>query len=142
MLPFLVESSVHPVRLFELNDGRFQLLESAAIGPFLPGFGYLLVEHSLAEFLIAAGVERIACEDAVIFDRPSGNEYRTHVRIRVGQYFKADQIADLDLTGPRLLVLNDEYYFVSEVLRDLLQKAAFGYLRFTEGLTGYAAVLA
>ena len=138
MLPFLIESSVHAVRLFELNDGRFQLLEAAPIGPFLSGPGYLLVERNLGEFLVEQGVERIACEDAVLFDRPSDTEFRTHVRIRVGQYFKSDQIYDLDLAGPRLLTMNDEYYFASPDLRDRLQQAPFGYLTFSEGLSGFA----
>jgi hypothetical protein len=138
MLPFLISSTIHSVRLFELDDGRFQLLEAGAIGPFLGGPGYLLVERNLGSFLVQQGVEQITCEDAVLFDRPSGGEFRTHVRIRVGQYFTADQICDLDLTGPRLLTMNDEYYFVSPELRDLLQQTPFTYLTFSEGLTGFA----
>ena len=138
MLPFFIDSRFHNVRLFELNDGRFQLLEAAPVGPFLSGPGYLLVERNLGKFLVEQGVERIACEDAILFDRPSNTEFRTHVRIRVGQYFTSDQIHDLDFTGPRLLTMNDEYYFVSPDLRDRLQQAAFGYLTFSKGLTGFA----
>lgn len=138
MLPFLIESKMHSVRLFELNDGRFQLLEPGPIGPFLSGSGYLLVERHLGEFLVEQGVERITREDAILFDRPSGTEVRTHVRIRVGQYFTSDQICDLDLTGPRLLTMNDEYYFASPNLRDRLQQSPFGYLTFSEGLSGFA----
>ena len=84
MLPFLIESRVHSVRLFELNDGRFQLLDAIPIGPFLSGPGYLLVERNLGEFLVEQGVERIACNDAILLDRPSNTEFRTHVRIQVG----------------------------------------------------------
>lgn len=138
MLPFLIESRADSVRLFELNDGRFQILEAAPVGPFLSGPGYLLVERNLGEFLVEHGVERIVCEDAILFDRPSGTEFRTHVRIRVDQYFTSDQIYDLDLTGPRLLTMNDEYYFASPDLRDRLQQAPFGYLTFSPGLTGFA----
>jgi hypothetical protein len=137
MLPFLVQSTEHSVRLFELADGRFQLLEAAPAGPFLGGHGYLLVESDLATFLVQQGVQRITCEDAVLFDRPSGSEFFTHVRIQVEQYFTPDQIRDLDLTGPRLLTMNDEYYFVSPALRDLLQHASFDYLAFSEGLGGF-----
>jgi len=138
LLPFLIESKIHSVRLFELDDGRFQLLEAAPVGPFLSGPGYLLVERNLGEFLVAQGFERIACVDTILFDRPSGTEFHTHVRIRVGQYFTPDQICDLDLTGPRLLTMNDEYHFASPDLRDRLQQASFGYLTFSEGLTGFA----
>lgn len=137
MLPFLIESRDQSVRLFDLTDGRFQLLEAAPVGPFLAGPGYLLVERNLGNFLVEQGVERIACEDATLFDRASGAEFHTHVRIKVGQYFTLDQICDLDLTGPRLLTMNDEYYFVSPELRDLLQHAPFDYLVFSEGLTGF-----
>lgn len=140
LLPFSVESTIFPVRLFELDDGRFQLLESDAVGPFLPGHGYLIVERRLACFLIEQDVERIVCEDAVLFDRASGSEYRTHVRVRIGQYFTPAQINDLDLDGPRLLTMNDEYYFVSPDLRERLKHAQFDYLVFGEGLTGFAGV--
>jgi hypothetical protein len=139
MLPFLIESRVHSVRLFELNDGRFQLLDAIPIGPFLSGPGYLLVERNLGEFLVEQGVERIACNDAILLDRPSNTEFRTHVRIQVGQYFTSDQIDDLDLTGPRLLTMNDEYYFASPDLRDRLQQAPFDYLVFSEGLAQFAS---
>lgn len=138
MLPFLIESRAPSVRLFELNDGRFQLLDATPAGPFLGGPGYLLVERNLARFLVEQGVERITCQDVVLFDRPSNAEFRTHVRIRVGQYFASDQICDLDLTGPRLLTMNDEYYFASPELRDLLQQSPFAYLTFSEGMSRFA----
>lgn len=140
MLPFLIESRVDSVRLYELNDGRFQLLDPAPAGPFLSGPGYLLVERNLGQFLVEQGVERVTCEDATLFDRLSGTELRTHVRIRVGQYFTSDQLYDLDLTGPCLLTMNDEYYFASPDLRDRLQQAAFSYLSFSEGLTRFAGI--
>ena len=140
LLPFSLESTIDPVRLFELDDGRFQLLESGAVGPFLPGHGYLIVERRLANFLIEQDVGRIVCEDAILFDRPSGREYRTHVRVRIGQYFTPDQINDLDLNGPRLLTMNDGYYFVSPELRERLKHAQFDYLVFREGLSGFAGV--
>ncbi len=53
-LPFLVESDIPGVRLYELRDGRFQLLDAGPVGPFLFGPGYLLVAEKLASFL--AGV--------------------------------------------------------------------------------------
>lgn len=138
MLPFFIDSRISPVRLFELDDGRFQLVDQAEVGPFLPGNGYLLVENRLAEFLVEHDVERIVCEDVVLFDRPSGKEFRSHTRIRVKQYFTHEQIKDLDLTGLRLLTMNDEYYFVTRELKELLEQARFDYLSFSEGLEGFA----
>jgi hypothetical protein len=113
-------------------------LEAGDIGPFLPGYGYLLVERDLADFLSENEVDRIVLKEAVIFDRPSGQEYRTHVRIQVRKYFKSEQINDLDLSGLRLLTMNDEYYFASPELKERLEHSPFGYLRFSEGLEGFA----
>jgi len=138
-LPFHVEGSIPAVRLYELSDGRFQLLEAGSVGPFLPGPGYLLVEKKLASYLESIGIDRVMQEPAVLFERLTGEEFRTHVRIRVGQYFKADQIKDLDLTGPRILTMNDEYYFVSAELKAMLELSEFHYLRFSEGLSRFAA---
>lgn len=140
MLPFCIQSSTYPVKLFELSDGRFQLQASAPAGPFLAGSGYLLVERNLAAFLVEQGIERVTFEDAVLFDRPSGQEFRTHVRIRVGQFFSPSQINDLDVTGRRILTMNDEYYFVSPELKKFLQEAQFEYLEFSEGLAGFGGV--
>jgi hypothetical protein len=139
MLPYLIESRLPVVRLFELGDGRFQILEPVNIGPFLPGHGYLLVERYLAEFLNEHNVQRIVLEDAVIFDRQLGQEFRTHVRIQVRQYFTSVQINDLDLNGLRLLTMNDEYYFASPELKEQLEQSQFDYLCFSRGLEGFAS---
>ncbi|MFZ6725512.1 hypothetical protein ACO0K2_08470 [Undibacterium sp. MH2W] len=137
-LPFLVESSIPAVRLYELNDGRFQLLEGSSVGPFLSGPGYLLVEEKLASFLKSVGIDRVTYVPAVLFERLTGEEFRTHVRIRVGQYFKPEQIKDLDLNGPKILTMNDEYYFISAELKAMLKRSEFHYLSFSEGLNGFA----
>jgi len=137
MLPFSIESREPSVRLYELNDGRFQLLDSGSVGAFLAGFGYLLVELELAKFLRENDVERIVLEDAVLFDRPTGQEFRTHMRVRVRQYFTPEQINDLDLSGLRLLTMNDEYYFVSPDLKERLEQSSFDYLCFKSGLEGF-----
>lgn len=139
MLPYLIESRLPVVRLFELDDGRFQHLESGDISPYLPGHGYLLVERALAEFLSEQDVEKIAFEDVVLFDRRSGQEFRTHVRVQVRQYFSSEQINDLDLSGLRLLTMNDQYYFASPELKERLEQSPFSYLCFSQGLEGFAS---
>ncbi|WP_394780087.1 hypothetical protein [Undibacterium sp.] len=137
-LAFLIECTISHVSLFELSDGRFQILESGRIGPFLSGPGYLLVENELASFLQGLQLERLIYESAILFERSTGTEYRTHTRIRVGQFFKPDQINDLALSGPRLLTMGDEHYFVSEYLKLLLEDSDFNYLSFSEGLGRFA----
>ncbi len=104
----------------------------------MSGYKYLLVENALASYLESLGLERVHFESAVLFDRVTGEEFTSHTRLRVGQLFRDDQISDLALDGPRLLTMNDEYYFVSPELKELLEQGSFEYLQFSEGLNGFA----
>ena len=137
--PYLIESSIPSPLLFELADGRFHILQSGTLSPFMAGYGYLLVEQEFAEFLQQIEVERIAVEPAVLYSPVTGEEFHSHVRIRVSQFFSANDISDLNLSGLRILTLNDEYYFVSPDLKDALEARSFGYLSFSEGLSEFAA---
>lgn len=137
-LPFHVFCEFPAVRVYELDDGRFQLIDSGPISPFLAGYRYLLVEQSLATFLNMLGIERVRHEPAVLFNRGTGEELNTHVRLHVGRFFHENQLLDLALDGPRLLVMNDQHYFVSPELKVRLEASSFRYLRFTEGLGGFA----
>lgn len=137
-LPFLIDCNVPQPRLYELSDGRFLLIDALPISPLLYGYQYLIVERALGDFLAGLALERVRFEDAILFDRGTGKEFRTHVRIRVGQFFKADQLSDLALDGMRLLTMDDREYFVSPALRAALDARVFEYLRFTEGLHGFA----
>jgi hypothetical protein len=137
-LPFHVFCDLPAVRVYELNDGRFQLIDPGPISPFLSGYRYLLVERELAAFLTALGIERVRYEPAVLFNRGTGEELRTHVRLHVGQLFSENQLLDLPLDGLRLLAMHDQEYFVSPELKVELEASPFHYLRFTEGLSGFA----
>ena len=134
-LPFSVACELPQPMLYELTDGRFQLMDPTPPSPFMVGRGYLLVERPLADFLREQGLERMRLEPAVLFDRATGEEHHDHVRVRIGQFFTHDQMHDLALEGPRLLTMNDEYCFVSEELKSRLQEAGFPYLRFSRGLS-------
>jgi len=138
-LPFLITCSLPSVRLYELNDGRFQLIERGPIAPVMCGYRYMLVEQPLVSFLRELQIERVRYEQAVLFNRGTGEELRTHVRLHVGQFFQVDRLQDLQLDGPRLLTMNDEYYFASPELKERLEASAFKYLCFSEGLEGFAA---
>lgn len=112
-LPFHVFCELPAVRVYELDDGRFQLIDPGPISPFLAGYRYLLVEQSLATFLATLGIERVRHEPAVLFNRSTGEELHMHVRLHVGQFFNENQLLDLPLDGLRLLTMNDQDYFVS-----------------------------
>ncbi len=139
MLPFHITCKLPAPRLYELADSRFQIVEQGPLAPFMAGYQYLLVEQALAHFLGELKIERVRHEAAVLFRRSSGEEHRTHVCLRVGQFFRHDQLHDLSLDGLRLLTMNDQYYFASPELKVRLETSPFKYLCFTEGLTDFAA---
>ena len=66
--------------LFELSDGRFQKIEAGVLAPWCQGYGYLLVERTLADFLEAAEIERVRFEAAIVFDPSANEEDRSLVR--------------------------------------------------------------
>ena len=138
-MPFSVNCDLPAPLVFERNDGRFQLLDQTPIAPFMAGRGYLLVEKALAECLQQAEVEGVAYELAALFNPATGEEFSSHVRVRVAQVFREHQVADLNLSGKRMLVLNDQHYFVSPELLSVLEAGSFPYLSFGEGLSGFAA---
>lgn len=137
--PFYVYCETPAPLLYERGDGSFQIMEQAPLPPFMAGYGYLLVEYTLAEHLQALGVERVAFEPAVLVNPVTKQEHRTHTRIRVRQFFSPDQLSDLCLDGLRMLTLNDQYYFVSPDLKVALAASPFSYLRFRAGLNEFAA---
>jgi len=138
-MPFSVSCNLPAPLVFERSDGRFQLVDQTPIPPLLAGRGYLLVETVLAEYLQQAEVEGVVYEPAVLFNPATGEELHSHVRVRVAQVFREHQMADLNLSGRRMLALNDQYYFVSTELLAVLQAGSFPYLSFGEGLSGFAA---
>lgn len=134
-LPFQLHCTISSPQLYERRDGRFQQLEPGAIGPLISGYRYLLVERSLGLFLQSLEIPRVRYEDAVIFDSENGKEIKTHVRIYVEQFFSSDQLLDLPMDGLRLLTLNDDFYFVSPMLKTCLENASFDFFSFTEGFS-------
>jgi hypothetical protein len=125
--------------LFELADGRFQVVSQGTLAPAMSGYQYLLVQKPLAEFLAGLGVERVSFEEATLFYPATGEEVKTYVRVRVSQFFTSHDLRDIAVDGLRLMTLNDQHYFVSEELKAELDQAKFSYLRFSEGFTGFGA---
>ncbi len=138
MYPYFVESEDFAVDLYQLKDGRFQPIKQGELGPFMYGDGYLLIENELAEYLELLDLPRVAFKDAVIWDRKTDSEYRTHKEVIIGQHFSFDQINDIDLDGERILMMDNMYVFVSPALKNKLEKSKFTYLKFSEGLSNFA----
>lgn len=137
-LPYLITCEEPAVDLYELGDKRFQLIQSGPIAPLMSGHGYLVAENVLAVFVEALGIAGLQVEPAILLDRGTGQEHRSHMRLHVSQRFFTDQIHELALDGLRMLCMADRYYFVSPELKRRLQTAPFPYLRFSEGLSGFA----
>ena len=138
-LPFHITCTFDAVPLFELDDSRFQMIKRGAVAPLMAGHRYLIVEYALASYLESMDLHGIRIAPVSILDRSTDTEHRSYKRIFVSQFFRASEIHDLNLDGPRLLTLNDTYVFCSPDMRAVLEDGGFEYLRFSEGLTGFAA---
>jgi hypothetical protein len=138
-LPFFLSCSTPAIKLYELADGRFQLVQHGPVAPLMTGYRYLLVETRLAEFLQTLPIERVRYEPAVLFNRGTGEESRTHWRVHVSQYFGPPDLRDMALDGMRILTMSDEYFFVTAELKSALEASPFRYLRFSEGFSDFAA---
>lgn len=138
MLPYYVESNKDAVGLYRLKDGRYQMIEQGDVGPFMYGYGYLLVERELAEYLESINLEKATFKSAIIFDHKSGKEYKDHVEVVISQHFSTDQVNDINLEGDKFLVMNNEYIYASPSLKKKLEHSNFKYLEFSEGLSKFA----
>lgn len=117
-------------------------MEQQSPAPFMAGRGHLLVEKALAIFLQQLEVERVGFRPAILFSPRTGEQFDSHVSIRVSEFFVPNEMLDLDVSGKRLLMLNDQLYFASLELKAVLEASAFQYLEFSEGLSGFAATAA
>ena len=139
-LPYLVTCEPEGIGLYQLSDGRFQMIQDGIIAPWMSGYRYLLVEQPLATYLAELGIERLKPSPAIVFNRANGQELHSHVCLQVGQFFQPNQLHDLPLNGLRLLTMNDEFIFASPELKQRLSASnQFPYLRFSEGLSHFAA---
>ena len=138
-MPFHLDCTEPSSLLYELNDGRFQFMDGSVTAPLMIGYEYVLASHEFCDFLEPHDLDRVEFVPAVLWNRAQDVETRTHKRLKVGQFFTQDQINDLNLDGPRLLTMDDRYLFVSPILKEILEASGFEYLRFSEGLSKFAA---
>jgi len=103
------------------------------------GYRYVLADQELSKLFESLDLDRVEISPAIIWNRQIDKEFHTHHRIRIGQFFSPDQINDLNLDGDRLLIMNNESVFVSPGLKERLECAKLGFLRFTKGLSEFVA---
>jgi len=138
MLPYLITSNEDSVALLELEDGRFQMIEPGPIARFASGYQYLLVDRALAKYLKSLKVPQITFAAAVIFNRITGEEHHSHMKVFVRQSLYPNDIKALALDGMQMFAMNGEHFFVSPSLKFALEANEFSYLQFSEGLSGFA----
>ena len=138
MLPYLLTSNEDSVALLELDDGRFQMLEQGPVAHFASGYQYLLVDRALAKYLKSLKVPQIVFAPAVVLNRTTGEERRSHTRVFVHQSFHPGEVKALALTGLQMYAMNGEHFFVSPSLKFALEANEFSYLQFSEGMSGFA----
>ena len=137
-LPYRVSCLESHPRLYQLSDGRFQVMEKGNLAPLMVGYDYVLVVPIFSEYLSVLDLPRLDIIDAVIYEPRRRREIRTYKQLRIGQRFSSDMIRDLDLDGERFLVMDDTYLFASPALKRRLEESEFKYLRFSEGLSEFA----
>lgn len=129
-------SESHP-RLYQLSDGRFQVMEEGDLAPMMVSYEYVLVESELAEYLEALDLPRLEIIDAVIYDPRKKQEIHAYRQLQITQRLFSDMIRDINLDGERFLLMGETYLFVSPLLKQRLEASPFKYLRFTEGLSEF-----
>lgn len=122
--------------LYPLSDGRFQLLYNRPIAPLMAGLDYVLAERPLADFLSARALDSVRFLPATIYCRRTGEEWRTHQQVIVGQRFHIDDRDNLPLDGERLLLIGGAL-FVSPALKDVIADSPFAYLKFSEAFSEF-----
>ncbi len=123
--------------LYELGDGRFQLMNGAEPEQIMTGHGYVLVENKLATTLENLDIERINFYPAILFDRSKMKELSTHSKMVVNHHFDSDQIKDIDIEGKQFLLMSNQYLFVSPELKKILQEVVPQFT-YSKGLSRFA----
>lgn len=137
-LPYHMSCLESHSRLYQLSDGRFQVMEEGGLAPMMVGYEYVLVESTLAEYIEVLDLPRLEVIAAIIYDPRKDQEIRTYRQLRINQHFSSDMIRDINLDEEKFLIMSGTYLFVSPLLKQRLDASPFKYLRFTEGLSEFA----
>ena len=137
-LPYHISCKESHPRLYQLSDGRFQIMEKGDLAPLMVGYQYVLVEADFAEYVEVLNLPRLEVADAVIYDPRRMQEILGYKQLRIEQHFSSDMIRDINLDGERFLLMDGTHLFVSPLLRQRLDASPFKYLQFTEGLSEFA----
>ncbi len=129
--------NIDSVPLFQLSDGRFQLIKDGPISPFMCGPGYYLIEKDLVDFLLELDISGTRFESATIWHRSLDIEYRGYFNMLVEHFIDNSSLNELDTNGLKFFSMNDTFLFVTPRLKQILTNSPFSYLRFSEGFSEF-----
>jgi len=137
MYPFLVESKVFCVDLYQLKDGRFQMIKEGNLSPFMAGYDYILVEDNLTDFLELLDIPQIEFGNAIIWNSNTKTEYKNYKQLFIKNYLTEENFNHLDLKGLKMYLYQGGYLFVNPALKELLENSKFDYLLFSPGFSRF-----
>ncbi|MCA9629666.1 MAG: hypothetical protein KC766_18455 [Myxococcales bacterium] len=125
--------------LYQLADGRFQLISGGCTAVLMAGVDYVLVRHDLAEHLATLGVQGFQRHPAIIYRRSEDLEILTHDCLIVEAHYDLKDLENPPLDGLRVFMVNGRMLFVTPKLRELLLDSRFRHeLSFAYGRFGIA----
>lgn len=140
LYPFLVRTKIKPADLYQLKDGRFQIIKQGNLAPLMYGYGYVIVEEKLANYLELLDIPNIDLQKIIIWNRQSNKEHRNYKQILFDQRLFLNQMNDLNIDGVKMIFFDNQYLFVSPKLKQILEKSEFDYLLFSAGFDGFAGL--
>ena len=135
MYPYHLEIN-NQTDLYQLNDGRFQLIKPGPIAPVMVGFKYILVKHSIAVYLKALDIDRVKFNPAIIWHRKEDIEDLSYTQIEVNHHFDSQNMNALNLDGSKFLLMDNRYLFVTPELKTKLETSPLNWT-FSEGFSNF-----
>ena len=122
--------------LYQLIDGRYQIIRKGRFSDILLGHEYILVKEYIADFLLCNEVKGIRFEPAIIYDKTSAQEWHDYCVMLFDCTFNASMISMLDHAGLKAYCMDSRYLFVTPDLKVLLETTNFK-LQFSQGLNHF-----
>ena len=135
MYPYHVEIS-NQIGLYQLHDGRFQLIKQGPLEPVMIGYKYILLKNSIADQLKVLDIDRIKFKPAIIFNRKEETEDDSYTQMEVNHHFEPGSIHDLNLDGLQFLLLDHRYLFVTPDLKICIEALGINW-EFSKGLSNF-----
>ena len=130
MYPFHIEIC-NKTDLYQLNDGRYQLIRDTEIDSIMIGHKYTLVRDDVVEKIIDTGVERVSFEPAIIWNRKINKVYSNYQKMTSHRHIESSNLNSIDIEGKQFLVLDNHHLFATPELKLALESLDLG-LKFRE----------